>query len=89
MMVTANPGRCEPGDPHRQKILPERELKGHLPSKGTGFISRYTGYSLWKENELISRVSREPRASNGEMAYAWNPGGTAEVSISSFVPELG
>jgi hypothetical protein len=51
--VTANPGWCEPGDPHKQKIFPERELKGSLLSKGTGSISRYPGYSLQNECELI------------------------------------
>jgi len=51
--ITANPGRCEPGDLHKQKILPERELKSHGPSKGAGLISRYPRYGLQQERELI------------------------------------
>ena len=44
---------CEPGPSQRQKILPERELKSNLLSKGTGFISRYPGYSLQQGSELV------------------------------------
>ena len=55
-VVTASPGRCEPGDPQKQKILPEPELKGSLPSKGTGVVSCYPAYSLQNDCELISRV---------------------------------
>ena len=44
---------CEPGQSQKQKILPERELKGSLPSKGTGLISRYPGYGLRKVCEPV------------------------------------
>lgn len=46
-------GWCEPGQSQRQKILPERELKSNLLSKGTGFISRYSRYGLQKGCEPI------------------------------------
>jgi len=45
--------RCEPGQSQKQKILPERELKGSLPSKGTGSIPRYPGYGLQKACEPV------------------------------------
>ena len=44
---------CEPGQSQRQKILPERELKSDLLSKGTGLISRYQGYGLQQDSELV------------------------------------
>jgi len=44
---------CEPGQSQKQKIPPERELKGSLPSKGTGSIPRYPGYGLQKACEPV------------------------------------
>ena len=44
---------CEPGQSQRQKILPERELKSNLLSKGTGLISRYPRYGLQQESEPV------------------------------------
>ena len=44
---------CEPGQSQKQKILPERELKSNLLSKGTGLISRYPGYGLQKACEPV------------------------------------
>jgi hypothetical protein len=65
---------CEPGQSQKQKILPERELKSNLLSKGTGLISRYPRYGLQQDSELVRNKCHASLE-----AKAWNAGGTAEV----------
>jgi hypothetical protein len=75
---------CEPGQSQRQKILPERELKSNLLSKGTGLISRYPRYGLQQDSELLRNkchASLDGRC----VECGWYRGG----QISSLRPKIG
>jgi len=74
---------CEPGQSQKQKILPERELKSNLLSKGTGLIPviHDTVYS-----KIVNWLKQVPRKPGGKgVECGWYRGGL----ILSFVPELG